>query len=167
MFWVLILWSFLVRVYNSTGDGGNLHRERGDMRILGLDIGMRRIGVALSDAMGWTAQPLETVQVHKDGRHLRRIAALCKEHNAEHVVAGVPYEMDGREGPSVRRVRKVLKAIEPLVGMEIEEIDERLTTKQAERVLIQADMSRKRRKQVVDQLAASLILQGYLDSKRG
>lgn len=137
------------------------------MRTLGLDIGTRRIGVAISDPMGWTAQPLETVQVHRSGTHLERIAAICQELGVGEIVAGVPFEMDGQAGFSARRVRQVLQQVGQETSLPVHEVDERLTTRQAERALLEADMRRKQRKSVIDQMAASLILQAWLDQKRG
>ena len=134
-------------------------------RILGLDIGTKRIGVALSDAMGWSGLPLETVQVHRDGRHIRRIAELCKAHEVVELVAGLPLNMDGTEGRAARKVRVVLTAVAAATGLTVHEWDERLTTVAAERVLHQAGMRHQRRKQVVDQLSASLILQSYLGAR--
>ncbi len=133
---------------------------------MGLDVGMRRIGVALSDAMGWTAQPLETVEVKPDGSHLRRIRAICEGQQVESIVAGVPLELSGRAGVMARRVRAMIKALEEVTGLEIVEMDERLTTRQAERALDEAGVGeRGRRKAVVDQIAASLILQCHLDAR--
>ena len=133
---------------------------------MGLDIGTRRIGVAISDGIGLTAQPLETVKVDAKGGHIARIAALCKEHDVQELVVGIPYEFDGGEGLMARKVRKVLAAVAGATGLTAHEVDERLTTRQAERVLIDADVSRRKRKEVIDQLAAALILQSWMDGRR-
>lgn len=135
------------------------------MRVLGLDIGTRRVGVALSDDLGMTAQPLETIHVRAGESALPRIVALCEEHGVSRVVAGVPFEFDGREGRMARLVRKVLAKVGEETGLEVDEVDERLTSRQAERALLEADVSRARRKQVIDKMAAALILQGWLDSQ--
>ncbi|MEL6181001.1 MAG: Holliday junction resolvase RuvX [Myxococcota bacterium] len=135
------------------------------MRTLGLDIGTRRIGVALSDEMGWTGMPLETVPVRRDGSHLTRIATICRERQVTAIVAGLPLNMDGTEGRAVRQVRTVLAKVRETTGLPIHEWDERLTTVAAERVLKQSGMHHARRRHVVDQLSASLILQGYLEAK--
>ena len=135
------------------------------MRILALDIGTRRIGVAITDDLGVTAQPLETIQVSRGGEHMDRIAALCTKYQVTEVVAGVPLELSGEAGFAARRVRLVLAKVERRVGIAVQEIDERLTSRQAERVLLEADVSRSGRKRVVDKLAASLILQGFLEQR--
>jgi len=135
------------------------------MRTLGLDIGTRRIGVALSDEMGWTGMPLETVQVKRGGAHIERIAAICRERSVSAIVAGIPLNMDGSEGRAVRKVRALLERIREATDLPIHEWDERLTTVAAERVLKQSGMHHARRRQVVDQLSASLILQGYLQAQ--
>lgn len=135
-------------------------------RVMGLDIGMRRIGVALSDVMGWTAQPHETVLVERNGAHLRRLSALVKEHDVTHIIAGVPLEMDGRAGIMAKRVRKLIVKVEEALSLEVEEIDERLTTRQARRSLDEAGVRGRAQKSVVDQIAASLILQVHLDARR-
>lgn len=135
------------------------------MRVLGLDIGTRRVGVAVSDELGMTAQPLETVHIGRGESAVPRIAALCAELGVERIVAGVPFELDGRAGKMVRVVRRVLEQVATATGLPVEEVDERLTSRQVERTLIEADVSRARRKQVIDKLAAALILQGWLDSR--
>ena len=94
-----------------------------------------------------------------------RIAQLCTELGVERIVAGVPFELSGREGKMVRLVRAVLDQVAEATGLPVEEVDERLTSRQVERTLLEADMSRARRKQVIDKLAAALILQGWLDSR--
>jgi putative Holliday junction resolvase len=136
------------------------------MRTMGLDIGTRRVGVAVSDPMGWTAQPLETVLVQRDGAWMARIAALCKDLDVSTLVAGVPLEMSGQPGVAARRVRLALAAISDLTGLPIIELDERLTSRQAERALLEGDVRRQERKGVIDQLAACLILQSHLDAQR-
>ena len=136
-----------------------------DGRIMGLDIGTKRIGVALSDAMGWTAQPVETVEVKADGGHLSRIASLCESRGVTGLVAGVPFEMDGKAGAMVRRVRAILRQIEAATGLSAIEVDERLTTRQAERALIESGMGRADRRRVVDKIAAAIILQCHLDAR--
>ena len=138
--------------------------DRQERRSMGLDIGLRRIGVALSDPLGMTAQPLETVQVAAS-KHLDRIAALCEEHGVDEIVAGIPYEMDGKAGTMVRRVRKILAKVEAATGLEVVEVDERLTTRQAHMALSEAGMDHRARRKVVDQVAAALILQCHLDAR--
>ncbi|OXM15421.1 Holliday junction resolvase RuvX [Paenibacillus herberti] len=134
------------------------------MRILGLDYGDRRIGVALSDPMGWTAQGLEVLQ-RRDGSELQRLAQLVIEHEVTEIVVGLPKNMNGTIGPRGEICIAFAEELRQLVNLPVHLWDERLTTVSAERTLIEADVSRKKRKQVVDKLAASLILQNYLDSK--
>ncbi len=136
-------------------------------RTMGLDIGMRRIGVAISDALGLTAQPIETVQVSPRGgkAHIARIAELVAEHGVEEIVAGVPLEMSGKAGTMARRVRRMLTQIEAATGQTIIELDERLTTRQAERALKQGKVGWQQRRDVVDQVAASIILQAHLNAQ--
>ena len=135
-------------------------------RVLCLDLGLRRIGVAVSDPLGITAQPVETIHF-KNAKGLReRIAQLCEQYDPRAIVVGLPLTLSGEVGAAVRRVRRLVEVIAPVVGdREIIEWDERLTTTAAERVLLEGNTSRRRRKEVVDQLAASLILQSYLGAK--
>lgn len=137
------------------------------MRVMGLDVGTKRIGVALSDAMGWTAQPLETVEVKANGEHFKRLAALVAEHGVTTLVAGVPLEMSGQAGQMARRVRRILVGVEKATGLKVTEIDERLTTRQAERALIEGRVGRRDRKEVIDQVAACFILQTHLNAMGG
>lgn len=133
-------------------------------RVLGLDIGEKRIGIAISDAMGWTAQGVETYMRKGEG-DAAYIADKARELGASLVVAGLPLNMNGSEGPAVQRVREFMAGVEAL-GLSVIYQDERLTTVSAERMLIEADVSRKKRRQVVDKLAAVYILGAYLDTHR-
>lgn len=135
-------------------------------RFLGLDIGTRRIGVALSDEMGWTGIPLTTVEVHRNGAHVREIARLCKQHGITTLVAGLPLNMDGTEGRMVRKVRDVLTTLGEATGLPVVEWDERLTSMAVDRVLDEASMNPRDRRDVIDKLSASLILQGFLERRR-
>ncbi len=138
-------------------------------RILGLDVGTRRLGVAISDAMGWTAQPLETITIDKQGSHWVRLVSLCDTHAVDTIVAGLPLELSGKVGPAARRTRRFLTRVAAHTGASIVEIDERMTSLQAERVLQSVDSRQRasrgadRDKGAVDRVAASLILQVYLD----
>ena len=137
------------------------------IRILGLDIGTRRIGVALSDEMGWSGIPLDTVDVPKKGDgHIAKIVTLCRKHSVSLLVVGLPLNMDGSEGRMVVKVRKVAAALSAATGLEVVEWDERLTSVAVERVLREANMDRREHKKVIDKLSASLILQGYLERRR-
>ncbi|ASS66279.1 MULTISPECIES: Holliday junction resolvase RuvX [Paenibacillus] len=134
------------------------------MRLMGLDYGDRRIGVALSDPMGWTAQGLEVVQ-RRDGSEMQRLAALAAEHEVVGIVVGLPKNMNGSIGPRGEICIAFAEELGQVLNLPVHLWDERLTTVSAERTLIEADVSRKKRKQVVDKMAAALILQNYLDSK--
>jgi putative Holliday junction resolvase len=133
------------------------------VRILGLDIGSKRIGVAISDELGFTAQGLETLNCKSPEEDAAAIFRLTEKYNAEKIVVGIPYNMDGTEGPQAEKVRAIIETIKQRVTVPIREWDERLSTVAAERVLLEADMSRSKRRKVIDKLAAVLILQGYLD----
>ncbi|WP_037290269.1 Holliday junction resolvase RuvX [Saccharibacillus sacchari] len=135
------------------------------MKLLGLDYGDRRIGVAVSDAFGWTAQGIEVIQRREDDSHLQRIVELAKMNEAEEVVVGLPKNMNGTIGPRGELCIEFAESLRELLGLPVHLWDERLTTVSAERTLLEADVSRKKRKQVVDKIAAGLILQNYLDSK--
>ncbi|GIP24939.1 putative pre-16S rRNA nuclease [Paenibacillus sp. J23TS9] len=135
------------------------------MRILGLDYGDRKIGVAVSDLFGWTAQGLEVVERRRDGAEMQRIADLVREYEVEELVVGLPKNMNGSIGPRGEICIDFADKLKEMLELPVHLWDERLTTVSAERTLIEADVSRKKRKQVVDKMAASLILQNYLDSK--
>ncbi len=135
------------------------------MRILGLDIGSKRIGVALSDELGYTAQGVETVTYSDPESAADRIQGIAESRGVTEMVIGIPYNMNGTEGPQVRNVREFIERLRKRINVPIHEWDERLTTFAAERVLLEADVSRAKRKKVVDKLAAVLILQGFLDSQ--
>lgn len=136
------------------------------MRILALDIGSKRIGVALSDELGFTAQGLETVTCRHAEEDLQRVVDLVDEYSVDEIVVGMPYNMNGTEGPQARKVRAFMHRLGQRVGIPLYEWDERLSTVAAERALLEADVSRSKRRKVVDKLAAVLILQAYLDRKR-
>ncbi len=135
------------------------------MRVLGLDVGSVRIGVALSDPLGLTAQPLTVIDVRKAPPE-DRVRALCDEHEVQELVVGLPLRLDGSEGLAVQAVRKFVDKLKTKVSLPIELWDERLTTAQAERVMIGGGVRRKERRERIDQIAAALILQSYLDAKR-
>jgi putative Holliday junction resolvase len=132
-------------------------------RCLGLDVGERRIGVALSDPLGWTASPLPTVERVSWKKDLARIRALLEEHSVACVVVGLPIRMDGTPGERAERTLEFVKRLQATTKVPVVTWDERLTTKEAERRMIEDDVRRKRRREVIDGIAASLILQGYLD----
>lgn len=133
-------------------------------RILALDYGTKRIGVALSDELGWTAQPLETFERRTLDRDIAHIASLVKSHEVGKVVLGLPLQLDGRQGRAVQAMREFATKLEQSVPVPIVLWDERMTTKAAEDFLIAADVSRKKRKGTVDRVAAAMLLQSYLTS---
>jgi putative Holliday junction resolvase len=133
------------------------------VRKIGLDIGDVRIGVAVSDSLGIIASPRETYQrrtLDEDAEYFKKLA---ESENADELILGLPVNMDGTKGLRARLVKEYGKGLGERTGLKISYIDERLTTVQAERSLIEYDMRRKKRKQVIDKVAASLILQTYLD----
>lgn len=137
------------------------------MKIMGLDVGSKTIGVAISDALGWTAQGIETVKINEEEGEfgIERIQELVKEHNVTEFVVGYPKNMNNTVGPRGEASENYKKLLEETFGFPVKLWDERLTTMAAERVLLEADVSRKKRKQVIDKMAAVMILQGYLDSR--
>jgi putative Holliday junction resolvase len=138
-------------------------REAG--RILGLDMGEKRIGLAVSDPLGITAQGLEVWTRRGRQEDLDHILAIAREYEVKQIVVGLPRHMDGRPGDAAADILKFARELGESLGAGVTPWDERLTTAAAERLLIQADVSRRRRRQVVDQVAAVLILQSYLDSR--
>ncbi|MGE5552957.1 MAG: Holliday junction resolvase RuvX [Betaproteobacteria bacterium] len=137
------------------------------MRILALDVGERRIGVAVSDPLGWTAQAHSVVVRHGLAADLAAVAALVRELGAEQVVVGLPRRLDGSEGPAAEKVKDFASQLAKAIPVPVELFDERLTTAEAEGVLLSGDLSRRRRRQVIDKVAAALILDGYLRRKGG
>ena len=133
-------------------------------RILALDYGTKRIGVALSDELGWTAQPLETIERRTLDRDIAYIASLVSRHEVARVVLGLPLQLDGREGPAIQAMREFTAKLETAISVPLVHWDERMTTKAAEDLLIAADVSRKKRKGAVDRVAAAILLQSYLAS---
>ena len=138
------------------------------MRALGLDVGMKTIGVAVSDELGLAAHPVLTIAREGTVRDVARLVAMAAEREVRAVVVGLPLELSGEEGRRVRRVRVLIDALRLALPADIpiHEWDERFSTAAVERMLIQADVSRQRRKQVIDKQAAAYILQGWLDAHR-
>lgn len=136
------------------------------MRIMGLDLGDKKIGVALSDPLGLTAQGLEViVRRGSTDNVLKRMKEIAGEYGVEKVVVGLPRNMDGSAGPRAEKARAFGRMLAKELELPVDMWDERLTTAAAERLLIGADLSRARRKQVIDKMAAALILQSYLESR--
>lgn len=130
------------------------------MRILGIDHGTKRIGLAISDELEMIAEPLPFVEADKPAQ----IAAIARERGIGKIVIGLPRNMDGSCGPSAAAAREYAEKLRRLVDAPIEMWDERLTTSQANRVLIEGNVSRAKRKERVDSMAAQLMLQSYLNA---
>ena len=137
-------------------------------RALGLDVGSKTIGVALTDEANIAAHPLTVLDRAGNQADAIAICALIQEHGVLDVVIGMPYELSGRIGHRGRRVQELIDVLRSAVAdtVAVHEQDERFTTAEAERVLIEADVSRQKRGAVIDQQAATLILQGWLDAQR-
>ncbi|MZP31467.1 Holliday junction resolvase RuvX [Heliobacterium undosum] len=135
------------------------------MRIMGLDVGDKTIGVAVSDLMGWTAQGVETIRRGRLAADLERLRELMKTYEVERIVCGLPRNMNGTYGPRAEGIREFGRVVGEKLNIPVDYWDERLTTVAAQKTLIAGDMSRAKRKQVIDKLAAVLILQNYMDAK--
>jgi putative Holliday junction resolvase len=135
-------------------------------RVVGIDLGSRRIGVAVSDGLGLTAQPHATLARHGGLRDLEAIGAVVRALGADRLVLGLPVDPERGEGDAARRARAFAEKLQAHLGLPVELVDESFSTVEAEAVLLEADVSRARRKQVVDKLAAAVILQRWLDRRR-
>lgn len=136
---------------------------------MGFDVGTKTVGVAVSDALGWTAQGIETVKIDEEAGEfgLARIRELVSEYRVTSFVVGYPKNMNNTVGPRAEASERFAEMLEEEFSLPVELWDERLTTMAAERMLIEADVSRKKRKTVIDKMAAVMILQGWLDRKNG
>lgn len=132
---------------------------------MALDIGDRTIGVACSDEGLILASPVETIQRRGKKADSIRVDTLVKERGVSRVIAGLPLTLRGDAGPQSVKVKEFVETLRRRLKVPVEMWDERLTTREAERILVGADMSRARRKQVIDQMAAVLILQTFLDAR--
>lgn len=133
-------------------------------RILAIDHGSKRIGFALSDELGWTAQPLETFYRRNAEADIRHIQELVREHEVGRVLVGLPLRLDGESGPAAKVVEEFIRLLEPALPVPVLTWDERMTTCAAEDLLIAADVGRRKRKGIVDRIAAAILLQSYLAS---
>ena len=136
------------------------------MRVMGLDVGSKTVGVAISDPLGFTAQGVEIIKIDEEAEEFGfdRLGELVEEYKVDKFVVGLPKNMNNTEGPRVEASKAYGNKIKEIFGIPVDYQDERLTTVQAERMLVeQADVSRGKRKKVIDKLAAQLILQNYLD----
>jgi putative pre-16S rRNA nuclease len=136
-----------------------------EVRILALDVGHKRIGLAVSDPLGFTAQGLGILQRQGRESDLSRLLEMAREYQVQEILVGLPRHMDGRLASQADDILELANALGEALGVPVTTWDERLSSKEAERVLIAADVSRRRRRQVLDKLAAVLILQAYLDSR--
>lgn len=136
------------------------------MRVMGLDIGSRTIGVAVSDELGMTAQPVKTIRRKSMEEDIQEIKRMIKEYEIGKIVVGLPKNMDGTMGKQAEIVFKWIKTVQDRIHLQMITWDERLSTVGASKILLEADISREKRKQVIDTLAAVLILEGYLDRTR-
>jgi len=137
--------------------------ERREVRILALDVGAKRIGLAVSDPLGITAQGLGVLTRKDRSEVLAQLLEVARKWQVQRVVVGLPRHLDGRLGDAAPEILALASDLGEALGVRVVTWEERLTTVEAERVLLQADLSRRRRRQVLDQQAAVLILQNYLD----
>ena len=134
-------------------------------RLMGLDYGDKTIGIALSDELGWTAQGLEVIRRSSLEKDLARLREIIEQYSVHEMVVGLPKNMNNTIGPRAEMCIAFAESLQEVFKMPVHLWDERLTTVAAQRMLIDADVSRKKRKQVIDKMAAALILQNYMDSK--
>lgn len=140
--------------------------DKEPVRIMGLDVGSRTIGVAVSDALGITAQGLKTIRRKSSEEDLKELSRIIDQFEIKKLVVGLPKNMDGSLGKQAEVVFKWIKSIQRKLSLPIVTWDERLSTVGASKILLEADLSRKKRKGVIDKVAAVLILQGYMDQIR-
>ena len=133
------------------------------MRIMSLDVGSRTIGIACSDALLMTAQGIETIRRTSLEKDFNRLQELIAEHEVHELVVGMPKNMNGTKGERAEKTEEFVEKMKEVIDLPVSYWDERLSTVMAERQLIAADVSRKKRKSVIDKMAAVVILQGYLD----
>ena len=137
------------------------------MRIIGLDVGSKTIGVAVSDEMGWTAQGVTTIIRKSLDSDLEELRKLIDQYNPLEIAVGLPKNMDGTIGKQAEGVLALVETMKKSLNIPVITWDERLSTVAANRTLLEADLSRKNRKKVINKMAAVFILQGYLDSRAG
>lgn len=134
------------------------------MRVLAIDFGTRRMGIALSDPMGMLAQPLEFIPAEPFSKFVARLKELIQTREVEQIIVGMPRNMDGSYGPAALRVQEFVAVLKETVAVPIKTWDERLTSAQANRLLIEAHMRREKRRTRIDQSSAAILLQSYLDN---
>jgi putative Holliday junction resolvase len=135
------------------------------MRILGIDYGHKRIGLALSDETEMLAQSFDTISGEETARACRQIAEIVKKNGVGGIVVGIPLNMNGTRGPQAERVLQFIAELQKTVSVPIHQWDERLTTAAAERAMLEGDVRRRERREKIDKIAAQLILQNYLDAE--
>jgi putative Holliday junction resolvase len=133
------------------------------MRFMGLDFGDKRIGIAVSDDQGQIAMPKDTLQRSGKVKYIERLAELADQENVGEILVGMPVSMDGSHGPQAQKVMQFVQRLRQRVEIPVVVWDERLTTVAAERILIEGNLSRSRRRRVIDKVAAAYLLQSYLD----
>jgi len=151
---------------NGNLDNAKQMGNKKSMRKMGLDIGSHTIGVAISDELGITAQGLKTLRRKSMEEDFKEIAGIIRQFEIEKIVVGLPKNMDGTLGRQAEIVLKWMKVLTDKIPIPVVTWDERLSTVGASKVLLEADLSRRKRKKVIDKVAAVLILQGYLDQSR-
>ena len=135
------------------------------MRVLAIDHGTKRMGIALSDPTGTIALPLEYIPAEPFNKFLERLKTLLREKEVEMILIGMPRNMDGSYGPAAAKVQEFVAVLKETIAIPVQTWDERLTSTQANRFLVQADVRRKDRKEKVDKAAAAILLQSFLDSR--
>ncbi len=133
------------------------------MRLMGMDLGEKTIGIAISDELGWTAQGLEVIRRTNLTNDFGRLKEIVKEKQVTKIIMGLPRRTDGSYGPETDKVKDFVVKMEKEIPIPVEYWDERFSTVAAERVLLEGDVRRKKRRQVIDMVAACVILQAYLD----
>lgn len=136
------------------------------MRLMGLDIGTHKIGIAISDELGITSQGLKSLDIKSKEATFKELFEIIENFKIGKVIIGLPKNMNGTLGKQAEKVLKWIEEFKSRVSLPIETWDERLSTVEASKILLKADISRRKRKKVIDKLAATLILQGYMDSCR-
>ena len=131
-------------------------------RILGIDYGEKRVGLAISDELQLTAQPLATLEARPPSQLVRKLAELVESESVERIVVGMPISLSGEKGPAARRVEEFVQRLKERVGVPVETLDERMTTKIAEKAMRETGWKKRGRKGAVDRVAAAVILEGYL-----
>lgn len=134
-------------------------------RYLGIDYGSRRMGLAVSDEIGLLALPLRVIPIQNAGQAVNEVDKICREKSVTQIVVGLPLNMNGSRGPAAEAVTQFVDRLRQRLGLPVITWDERLSSQQAERVLIESDVRRAQRRNVIDKIAAQMILQSYLDAQ--